>query len=476
MSLAHLDSAAAAAQDLPAIRARLAAANGTGLRPLGLGGVLIGRGVLGRVAAAAAELRTGDGPAVLLADRRLMTAPGGEVKAMVTMALAAADVPVRRVTVGDERAETHADAATITSAAAQSAGAGVVISVGSGTVVDIGKAVSAELGGVPHVVVQTAASVNGFADDQSVLLRDGVKRTVPTRWPDRLIIDTEVIAAAPPELNRAGLGDLLATYTAPADWRLAGLVGQDHSYSPAVVKLARAHVDAVLEAAGAIAAGDLVAIGSLTAGLTLSGISMGVAGRTAPGSGMEHSVSHLLEMAHRPGDPAALHGAKVGVLTVLAAMLWVRVRAAARDGGLEHLRFPDPSELRGRVRGAFADLDPSGRMGEECWRDYSRKLERWHGARAQLSRLPQRWSEVDAELGQLLATPQRLLVALRAAQAPVRLSELGIDPGTARWAVTNSHLMRDRFTVADLAFFMGIWEAGDTDDLLDQAADIGAGL
>jgi hypothetical protein len=36
--------------------------------------------------------------------------------------------------------------------------------------------------------------------------------------------------------------------------------------------------------------------------------------------------------------------------------------------------------------------------------------------------------------------------------------------------------MRDRFTVADLAFFMGIWDRGDVDALLVDAARLGAGL
>ena len=36
--------------------------------------------------------------------------------------------------------------------------------------------------------------------------------------------------------------------------------------------------------------------------------------------------------------------------------------------------------------------------------------------------------------------------------------------------------MRDRFTVADLAFLLGIWEAGDVEALLDDAARIGVGL
>jgi hypothetical protein len=36
--------------------------------------------------------------------------------------------------------------------------------------------------------------------------------------------------------------------------------------------------------------------------------------------------------------------------------------------------------------------------------------------------------------------------------------------------------MRDRFTVADLAFLSGIWEPTDIDDLLAAAAELGAGL
>ena len=47
---------------------------------------------------------------------------------------------------------------------------------------------------------------------------------------------------------------------------------------------------------------------------------------------------------------------------------------------------------------------------------------------------------------------------------------------TARWALANCHLMRDRFTVADLAFLMGIWEPADVDSLLLDAAALGAGL
>jgi glycerol-1-phosphate dehydrogenase [NAD(P)+] len=474
MTIARPDGAAEALRDLDALRAQLAdAPDADRLHPVGLGGVLIGSGVLEQVGAVASSLCRDGRELVLLADARPMPGPSGELKETVQGLLAAAG-RVRRVTIGDERADVHADAATLELAVQGASGAGLLVTVGSGTLTDIGKHVSAQLDGVPHVVVQTAASVNGYADDQSVLVIDGVKRTTQSRWPDRLIIDTGVIARAPARMNQSGLGDLLATYTAPADWLLAGLVGQDASFSEAVVSLARSHVDEAVDAAGGLRLGEPAAVESLSAALTLSGLSMGAAGRTAPGSGMEHTASHLLEMTEH-GEPT-LHGAKVGILSVVSAALWQDVRRAVAAGALRDLSFPPIEEMRERVNSAFAERDRSGAMAAECWRDYERKLERWHAARDQLARLPERWPAFEAQASKLLAPPERLLAALQRAGAPTRLSELGIEPDRARWAIANCHLMRDRFTVADLAFFLGLWDAAEVDSLLRQVDQLGGGL
>jgi glycerol-1-phosphate dehydrogenase [NAD(P)+] len=477
MNIVQPQSTIDAARDLAALGAQLGAApEAASLRPVGLGGLMIGSGVLDGIADVVAEVRWPVGDVVLFADVRPMFGADAEVKAMVEARVAASGLTVRRVTVGDHSAHARADAATLDEATAASAGASVLLSVGSGTVVDLAKTISTRLDGVPHVAVQTAASVNGFSDDLSVLLVDGVKHTTLTRWVDRLVIDTDVIAHAPAELNRAGLGDLLATYTAPADWLLARLVGQDDSYSQAAVDLSRLHLHNVVAQAGAIDRGDPEAIDDLCAALTLSGISMGVVGHTAPASGMEHAVSHLIEMAEQPGERTPLHGAKVGALTVLSAMLWARVRVVARAGRLHGLRFPSEDEMEPRVRAAFDDIDPSGQVGQSCWEGYSRKLARWNDARAELETLPERWPEFDAELEGALGSPELIVGALRAARAPVRLRELGIRDDVVEWALASSHLMRERFTVADLAFFMGMWETSDVHQLLIDAARLGAGL
>ena len=467
---------AAILADLDGLRARLARSpEADRLTPVGLGGVVLGEGALLELPRLAAELRrdTCAEIAVLMDRRPMAGADGSELKWSIRGMLGGVG-PVRAVELGDAEAAIHADPAMLAAAARGVAGAGLLVTVGSGTLTDIGKYTSRELDGLPHVVVQTAASVNGFADDQSVLMIDGVKRTTPSRWPDRLIIDSDVIANAPVAMNRAGLGDLLATYTAPADWLLARLVGQDDSYSDAVVALARDHADPVLERAAGVGEADPEVLEALSAGLTLSGISMGAAGRTAPGSGMEHTCSHLIEMTEH--GQGALHGAQVGVLSVFSSCLWQVVRDAVRTGALSQLRFPDTDTMQARVSAAFATADPTGAMAAECWRDYRRKLERHHDNAAELATLGDRWPEFDAAVGRLLAPPQKLARALSAAGAPTRLSDLGIEPERSRWALTNCHLMRDRFTVADLAFLLGLWDADGVATVIDMAEQAGAGL
>ena len=197
-----------------------------------------------------------------------------------------------------------------------------MVSIGGGTITDIGKVASAATGSVPLVVVQTAASVDGFTDDVSVLLRNGVKRTTPSRWPDIVLADVDTIDQAPLAMNVAGFGELNSTFTAPADWLLAALVGVDTSFHQAPIRM--------LEEVGAGLADWSVDLGRspeatarLTRALAIRGIATGISGGTACLSGVEHLVSHMLDLsngaAHRP---IGLHGAQVGAASVVAATAW----------------------------------------------------------------------------------------------------------------------------------------------------------
>ncbi len=78
----------------------------------------------------------------------------------------------------------------------------------------------------------------------------------------------------------------------------------------------------------------------------------------------------------------------------------------------------------------------------------------------------------------MVLPPERLGQALNESGAPARFG--GLDPpvpeGTAFWALRNCHLMRNRFTVADLLSFIGWWDDGFVRRLFERAHSAGGGL
>lgn len=473
MSVArHLDPV-----DLDGVRRALGLDEpGSGLHPILMRRIEIGPDALDRLPAIVDALRR-PGPLAVLADRRAMRRGTTDLKPDIVRRLGALGEVVP-VAVGDDGAELHADAAAIDAARRLAAGAGILVSVGSGTICDIGKEASRELG-IPYVVVQTANSVNAFADDMAVLLVRGVKRTLPSRWPDALVIDLRTLADAPAALNRAGVGELMAMFTAPADWRLASAFGQDPTFDPRVVTLFRDGAPALLEAAPRLASGDLAVHRSLAELMTLSGLALGVAGRTAPISGTEHTVSHLLDMAAGPtARVTRLHGAQVGVASLVVAVLWDRLLASLDPAALLSTPVPDAARMQARIEAAFATLDPTGGMADECWREYREKLEAWESRRAIRESAVRGWGDLVAELRALLVPPGEIAAALRSAGAPATFEEL--DPPSSAvegsWALFNGHLMRSRFSIADLAWFADAWTPELVAEAIEEARRIAAAV
>ena len=401
-------------------------------------------------------------------------ASGALIKPAVIEALNA----LGSVCVVELEGEVHADELTVAAAVNGCRGADLVVTVGSGTLCDIGKVAA---GSRPHVVVQTAASVNGFADDQSVLLVNGAKRTTHSEWPTALVVDTDVLRGAPAELNRSGLGDMISMFTAPADWYLSSLVDLDRGWSSEAALMTRRHGDELRDIAEAIGSSEPDALDTLAVFVTLSGISMGVAGQTSPSSGMEHTVSHLLDMANSSrGRDNAHHGAQVGVATVVVAILWRRIRKQLATNTLAPVVLGSSADAERVVRAAFDWMDRHGAVSTECWTDYSKKLEHLRAVDApgRIRDATASWAKHDLVLGELLETPENIVAALRAAGAPTRFSELKhpSDPDDVVWALENCHLMRNRFTIADLASLTGNWAAEDVAAALAEAKQLGAGL
>lgn len=424
--------------------------------------------------AAGGQEAEGRATVAVLMDRTPIRRDGQEIKPAIQAALAQR-FDVRPVVLDDGHPELHVSEAVVDQARMAVAGATAVVSIGGGTITDIGKVAAAGVAGMPLVVVQTAASVDGFTDDVSVLLRNGVKRTTPTRWPDIVLADVPTIDQAPTAMNVAGFGELNSMFTAPADWLLAALIGVDTSYHLAPIR--------VLEEVGAGVADwsaelgrSTAATARLTRALAIRGIATGISGGTACLSGVEHLVSHMLDLsngaAHRP---IGLHGAQVGAASVVAAAAWQllfdRLAAADLDALSQRLGTGSLTAGQETVDQAFTPLDPSGSVATECWSDYGKKAAAIHAHRADLQALVADWPAAAARLRPLVHTPDELAHGLVAAGAVARLSDLDsvTDPAHAAWAVTNCAYMRNRLTVIDLLIAVGWWQPADIIEITEIA-------
>jgi glycerol-1-phosphate dehydrogenase [NAD(P)+] len=444
------------------------------LARIGMQRIEIGEGALAQLPDAISGM-SGDPAVALVMDDTPMHRDGQDLKQAILETLRGR-FDVSTCWLGSPRGGLHVDEHAISEATVAMAGAGCVVAVGSGAITDVAKEASARLGHVPLVVVQTAASVNAFSDNMAVLVQSGVKRTVPSRWPDVLLIDLEVLASAPHAMNVAGFGDLLAIWTAPADWRLAALLGMDSSYHPCPVSLVRGQGEFLLQDAAAVGRGSLAGLARLASTLTISGIALGIAGSTAPLSGTEHLISHLIDMrATHHGEPLRLHGAQVGLAAVIAAELWGRFLDGADADWLDrHSPHPAEDVVRTVVLGAFSGLDPSGAIGEECWSDCRRKLTRWNDSRRD-TEVTDDWESLRLALTVGLRTPVQLLSALRDAGAVTSFANLDppVTPDTVRWAIERLPFMRERFTLADLLFYSDQWDDQLIDRLFKRLNELG---
>ena len=405
----------------------------------------------------------------IVVDSTRIERAGHDLKAQIANTLSET-YTVTTIILGDN-AHLQADDATLDEATEAIRGADCVVTIGGGTITDIGKVATGRNRDVPLIVVQTAASVDGFTDNVSVILRNGVKRTIDSRWPEVVLADTTTIAGAPLSMNTAGFGEVLSLYTAPADWELAHLFGFDDTFHLTPRDMLLEFAGNPAEWGAGLEHGDSAAVTQLTRVLAIRGIGTGVAGSTACLSGVEHLISHMLDMYSASHDlEIGLHGAQVGVGSVVAAAAWEYLleRLAADTG---ELTFPDDDALESQVSAAFSWCDPSGEKSAECWSDYRQKLVLWRSAQAKLSGSSDQWRAAIGSLSKSVPTPASLAESLVIAGAAVSPADLGdwLTDDVWRWAVSNCNFMRNRFTVVDLLFFFGWWTESDVTEVISRS-------
>lgn len=332
------------------------------------------------------------------------------------------------------------DEATVTQLIELTRHADGLVAVGGGAISDLCKLVAARTGR-DFAMFATSPAMNGYTTASvSLTLASGLKSTLPAAPPAGLFIDLGVMAAAPPRLLAAGLGDNLSRFSAQVDWWVSHrLLGTAYMATPFLLQ--SADEGPQLDAAGGLRTGDLNAVASLVRVATLSGFGVALAGATYPGSMSEHAISHYLDMFARP-HPGTLHGEQVGLASVHMTRLQAEILLSATPPVVSPTRI-DPAAMERRY-GAVVAPSLLAEHRKKALLDEA-------AAEAMNRRLETAWPELRAEIAGMLAPWRRLAEALVAAGGHDSAEAYGIGRETWREAVLHAREMRNRFTILDIA-------------------------
>ncbi|MBB1508417.1 sn-glycerol-1-phosphate dehydrogenase [Tessaracoccus sp. MC1756] len=360
-----------------------------------------------------------------------------------------------------QRALTSDDAAT---ASPQSPGTHLPIALGSGTINDLVKLAAFELGR-DYAVVGTAASMDGYTGAGAPMTENGVKATRNCKAPVVVIMDLDVVAAAPPTMTASGYGDLVAKIPGGADWILAHHTGVE-PIDRAVWDMVQSGVATALSRPAELAAGNVEAFSGLVEGLCLSGLAMQAYDGTRPASGAEHYFAHLWEIEGLGADrnPPLSHGFKVAVGSL--AMCAFYEALLARD--LTAIDLPAAAAARAPWSEIEADIRSrfTGALADHAARETRAKYAAGDELVARLQPLLDRWPAVVDELRAQLVTTAELSTMLREAGAPSRPEDIGVTRDDVRTMFPKAMFYRSRYTALDVA-----WELGIFDDLVADVFD-----
>jgi glycerol-1-phosphate dehydrogenase [NAD(P)+] len=200
---------------------------------------------------------------------------------------------------------------------------------------------------------------------------------------------------------------------------------------------------------------DPEAVKAVTEALVLTGIAMSFVGNSRPASGCEHHCAHYWEMkALMEGKTPALHGTQVGVGMILALKLYHRLASEQPDFDAAMRRQYDQEAWAQRMRdlyGAAADgiIALEAKAGKN---DITRRNER-------LAVMKEKWEEIRRTIGEDLPATEEMAGLLRSLGAPTAPEEIDIPAERAREAVIAAKEVRDRYTLLQMLWDLGLAES-----------------
>lgn len=338
----------------------------------------------------------------------------------------------------------------------------LILGVGSGVINDLCK-VAGKATGRPCAIVATAPSMDGYASSSSAMEVNNIKLSLPEKLPAAVICDTSIMAKAPMRLLWAGLGDMMAKYTALCEWRLSNLIVGEY-YCEEIAKLVRESLKKIYEGADKIMDRNEESVASVAEGLVLSGIGMAYAGVSRPASGLDHYFSHCWEMMTiARGEESDLHGIQVGIGTLLTLKIygWLSAIKPTMEHAVAAADCFDEKQWEDNIRRVFVDTS-----------DGIIEMERAAGKNMREGRLQRakviidNWDAILKIMREELPSYDTVYNIMKHAGMPMKPKDIGLSVQDAVDAFICSRDIRNKYLTSSL-----IWDIGYMDDFADRLRD-----
>lgn len=347
--------------------------------------------------------------------------------------------------------------------------ADLLIAAGSGVICDLTKWIATRLS-KPFILCGTAPSMNGYTSITATITQNDIKLSQFLNPADAVVLDVDIIKDAPMAMIRAGMGDLSARAVCNADWKLSSLLRNTY-FCPLPYQMTAENEQRYLAGAEGIAHRSPDQIEALTEAILLSGLSMTILkGETSPSSGAEHVISHFWDLlVHLRGAPKNLHGAQVGVGTIMmltAYQILREVNPARIDP--RHLLLTRPAleqieaenrQLYGDKADSFNKVARQKRIPDDQYVDYVRSI-------------LNRWDELWEALDPYIAPVQRIKQPFDLAGVPYQLSSVQRTREQAIEALLHGNHYRPRYTALDLFWELGLFPQA-ADEIVERAGVLG---
>ena len=328
-----------------------------------------------------------------------------------------------------------------------------VIGVGSGVINDVSK-ILAKVTNNPYFIVATAPSMDGYASATSSMSMDGLKVSLPSKCADVIIGDIEVLKNEPLIMLTAGLGDMLAKYISVCEWRVANEILGEY-YCEQVAKLVRKALKKCVDNAKGLLVRDEEAVKAVFDGLIIGGIAMAYAGVSRPASGVEHYISHVVDMRGLEFNTKVnLHGIQCAVGTFMASKLYEEVKSIVPNkekaiSYVENFSYEKWSEQLKEFlgTGALAMIKNEEKEGKYDKVKHQKRLDV----------IIDKWDKIIQIINEEVPSPTVIKQILEDINCPQTLGQAGIICDT-KMTFKATKDIRDKYVLSRLLWDLGVLE------------------